>query len=181
VADRIDRLINRGSVVGPEADHPAAVKAARQHLPVNRPRAVELHLGAAPQLLAGVHQRFPPIGVEAFDQDALDGAAARHAPADQPRGEHARVVDDEEVAGAQPLWKHRHDRVCEAARFAIQNEQPRGPPFGRRLLRDQIGRQVEVEVRDIHPRVMLAKPLSARPSTSSRRLTCLVMAWWPVH
>ena len=39
------------------------------------------------------------------DQQALDGAAARHAAAEQPRRKHARVVDDEQIAGCRSAWQ----------------------------------------------------------------------------
>jgi hypothetical protein len=35
---------------------------------------------------------------------------------------------------------------------AIENEQPRGAPLRRRLLRDEIGGKVELEIADIHAR-----------------------------
>ena len=45
-------------------------------------------------------QRFSVACVRA-EQEALDGAAARHAMAEQTRGEDARVVDDQEIAGGE--------------------------------------------------------------------------------
>ena len=64
---------------------------------------VEHHPRAGLQLLAGMHERVPVRVVHALEQQTLDRAAARVAAPDQPRRKHARVVDDEQVAGAEQL------------------------------------------------------------------------------
>jgi hypothetical protein len=64
--------------------------------------------------------------------------------AEQAGPDHARVVDDDEVAVAQQIGQfaeHAIDR-----RRAARIEQPRCAAFGRRMLRDQLGRQLEIEV-----------------------------------
>ena len=74
------------------------MKAALENFAVQRISALEDDAGAGFEFLAGVHQRFPPVGLQPCDKEALDGAAARDAPADQPRREYTGVVDDEDVA-----------------------------------------------------------------------------------
>jgi hypothetical protein len=64
--------------------------------------------------------------------------------AEQAGPDHARVVDDDEVTFAQKpgqLAEHAIDR-----RRAARIEQARRAALGGRVLRDQLGRQLEVEV-----------------------------------
>ena len=69
-------------VFGPQPDHAAPMKAALENFAVQRIGALEDDAGAGFQFLAGMHQRFPPVGLQPGDEEALDGAAARDAPAD---------------------------------------------------------------------------------------------------
>jgi hypothetical protein len=75
--------------------------------------------------------------------ERLDGAAARLG-AEQARLDDARVVDDEQVAFAQQPRQVAEDEVARPGAGAV--EQARGAPLGGRMLRDQLGRQREVEV-----------------------------------
>ena len=67
--------------------------------------------------------------------------------AEQARGEHAGVIDDEQVASAQVAREIADDAVVQRTGRAFQHEQPRCAARSR-LLRDQIFREVEVEVGD---------------------------------
>jgi hypothetical protein len=75
--------------------------------------------------------------------ERLDGAAARLG-AEQARLDDARVVDDEQVAFAQQPRQVAEDEVARPGAGAV--EQARGAPLGGRMLRDQLGRQREIEV-----------------------------------
>ena len=71
---------------------------------------------------------------------------------EQPRREHARVVDDEKIAGAQEVGQRLDAGVCRRAAGAIDDEQARPAAIGGRLLRDEVGGKVEIEVADVHGR-----------------------------
>ena len=85
--------------------------------------------------------------VHALEQQTLDRAAARVAAPEQPRRKHARVVDDEQIAGVEQLRQRRDRRLAPAIAGAIDDHQPRRPARPR-LLRDQRLGQIEVEVGD---------------------------------
>ncbi len=118
--------------------------------------SVEDHPGARLELLSGVDKRLPVLVAAAAQEQAFDGAAARHAPAEQSSRKHARVVDHQEVAGREVIGQRRETAVCDVAGRAIQVEEPRRAPIGGRFLGDQFGRQLEVEVADVHRRAILA-------------------------
>ena len=91
---------------GREPNPAAPEELPLEHLPVQRGcAALEDHRGPGLQLLPGMHQRVPDFragrvtrAIDARQEQALDGAAGRHAPSEQPRGKHAGVVDDNQVA-----------------------------------------------------------------------------------
>jgi hypothetical protein len=83
------------------------------------------------EFLAGVHEgaRDARAGIwgcgirlRTFEQQTLHGAATRHAVAEQARGEHAGVVDDEEIAATQNRRQIGHARVPNASIRSIENE-----------------------------------------------------------
>jgi hypothetical protein len=82
-------------------------------------------------------------------EEAFDDAAAWDAVAEQARREDARVVDDEEIAGAEKRRQIADGRMMERWRLPIEDEQARRAP-GCGLLRDQIVRELEGEVGDVH-------------------------------
>ena len=79
-------------------------------------------------------------------QQTLDGAAAWNSMPHEPRRKHARVVDDEQIAGAQVIGQPRERRVLDGTRLPRQHQQSRLPSLGRRTLSDQLVRQIEVEI-----------------------------------
>ena len=136
----------------PQPDRAPSVEMAREHLAVQHaaPSPLEHHARARLQLLTRVHQRVPLFGARRSAADgtagaheqALDGAAARHATAEQPRRKHARVVDDEQIAGAQVVaaiertWRARRARLARsstssATRPARRRAPARSAPRGR--------------------------------------------------
>ena len=71
-------------------------------------------------------------------QQALDSAAARHAVAEQARGEDTGVFRDEQIACAQEAWQIADVGVSDAAVRAIEHQEPRRSARGCRL-RDKLG------------------------------------------
>ena len=108
-----------------------------------------------------MHQRFPhparrsvwrrrdPVIAERRKQETLDAPAARHPVAQQPCREHTRVVHDEEIAGVEELRKRRDGGVLDAACRAREEQQPTLSTLAR-LLRNQLGRKLVVEIRNVH-------------------------------
>src|SRR5262249_45927248 len=72
--------------------------------------------------------------------------------AEQPRRKDTRVVDDQQIAWSQPIGQRANRRVMDGAALAIEVKKTGRRPLGRRLLRDEIGRQLEVELADVHVR-----------------------------
>jgi len=104
--------------------------------------------GAAPALsFGGLCNRFSG---GAADQQTLDDTAARDAAAKEPRRKHPRVVHDDEVAGAQQLRQVRDRPVLDRTAAAVEAQQTGRAALRDRLLRDELGRQIEVEVADEH-------------------------------
>ena len=65
------------------------------------------------------------------------------APSVEPGGDHPRVVDDHQVAGPEQFRQVRDVAVRQAV---AHMQQPRRVAWLRGLLRDQFGRQVEIEI-----------------------------------
>ena len=71
-------------------------------------------------------------------------------PAQQPRRDDARVVDDEQIPRAQQLRQLAEAVVAHAARGAAERHQPRRIALGERGLGDLRGGKLEVEVGQFH-------------------------------
>jgi len=66
----------------------------------------------------------------------------------------------EEVAGRQEIGQRRHQTVRDGTVLSIETQQPRADTVGGRLLCDQFGREIEVELTDVHgPELMLSERL----------------------
>ena len=72
-------------------------------------------------------------------------AAARLLLREQPRRQHARVVEHDQVALAQMTHEFVEARMLDRLGFAIEHEQARLVAPSQRLLRDQFFRQIVVE------------------------------------
>jgi hypothetical protein len=159
MAEPVDGLVHRHRAVGPQADRPPPERAHLENLAVDRgPLALAYEPPSRLEFLARVNEGVPegprsriPV-LRAPQQQALHRATGRIAPAEQARRENARVVHDQQVAGVEQPRQVRHDRALGGACRAVERQQARGaPPFGRRL-RDEVLREVEVEVGDVHGR-----------------------------
>jgi hypothetical protein len=113
-------------------------------------------------LLARVHQRLPTVVVQPPQQQALDLPAGGVAMADQARRHDARVVQREKVAGSEQVGQVGNHAVGPRAPRAIDDEQARAAPDRRRLLRDQVLGQVEVEIGEAHGATPACRTRSAR-------------------
>jgi hypothetical protein len=100
--------------------------------------------GLQPACRAG--ETFPDVAVDALEQQHF---AARRLQRD-PRRHDLRVVDDHELAVellgqlGEPAMPHRTG--C-----AVIHKEPRPVPARRRMLRDQLLRELVIQVGDVHP------------------------------
>ena len=102
---------------------------------------------AAPRLEAARRPReaFPEVAVDPLEEEHL---AARRVDRDAC-GDDARVVQDDELAVQLPR-QVGETPVADRAGRAVVDEEPRGVAPRRRLLRDQLGRQLVVQRSDVH-------------------------------
>jgi hypothetical protein len=105
---------------------------------------------AGPQAARRARQPLPLVTGAPLEQQHLHGAAAR-PPQREARRHDARVVDDDERL-AQLLLEVGEPPVPQLPARAIDDEQP-GPvaPVGG-MLRDQLLRQLVVQIGDVHAR-----------------------------
>src|SRR5581483_3019953 len=131
-----------------EAEAEAAIDSARHDLGVELGR--ELEHGPRARPLAGLEQRVPLALAVLLGQQDLGAATAafrtgRRATArEEPRRQHARVVDDEEIAGPQDRRQVAHAAVALLA-WGVEHQQS-ALAARQRLLRDELVGQLEVEV-----------------------------------
>jgi hypothetical protein len=81
---------------------------------------------------------------------------------EQPRRNHAAVVEHQQIARPQHLREIAKQPILPLARSAVEREHPRPRALRRRLLRDQFFRKFEMEIRDQHSTSGLA-PQNPRP------------------
>jgi hypothetical protein len=105
VADAIHDLLEARVAFGSQANGPAAVEVTRENFRLQHEAfAAKHHLRTRVELVAGMDQRVPaPVRIERSQKEAFDGAAAGHARADQPGRKHFGVVDDQQIAGDEPI------------------------------------------------------------------------------
>lgn len=154
VADRVDRRLDRRAGCRAQPNDAPPEEAALDHFTLQRgafPLEPDLRAGA--QLLSRVHQRVPQlagrIAVHVPEQQAFDRSARGHATAEQPGGNHAGVVDDQQVARAQVTGQRGDDAVLDRIPGSAEHHQPRRAARGSRL-RDQFVGQIEIELGDAH-------------------------------
>jgi hypothetical protein len=85
------------------------------------------------------------------DEQALDSAAGWDSVAEEAGGEHARVVDDDEVARPQQIGQRPDGGMQQRSVGAAETEQARRRAFGRWFLCDEISGEIEIELADVHP------------------------------
>ena len=98
VPDGVDDFRHRATVRRPKTNRAPPERMLCQHLGLEARRGLaENRMRARLHLLARVHEHVPPLIVELTQQEALDLAPAGLAAAEQARGDHARVVDHEQI------------------------------------------------------------------------------------
>ena len=134
---------------------------------------------ALAEMLEQLDVAVPPPGAQAASsagRDASQSAVAerleqQHLAARalerQARRKHARVVDDDELAG-ELLRQLGEDAVPHLVPAAVVDEQPRRVAPGRRMLGDQLRGQVVVELVGFHP-VSAVLSRRGRPSRARTR------------
>lgn len=131
LADRVDDGVDNSWSGGVQSDCSTAVKMPLQHLemqlviPFAKNRS-----GPDVHLLPWVDQDIPAILIKSGEEQALDGAAARVAPAKEARREHPRVVDDQEVARSQETWQFIDSVMGPGLRDPVEVQETR--PIARR-------------------------------------------------
>ena len=108
----------------------------------------ELHRAVAPARLESARRTrepFPDIAVESLEQQHL---AARRGDED-PRGHDAGVVDDDELT-VQLVGQLCETPVADFTARAVVDEQPGIAALRRRVLSDERGGKLVVEVRNVH-------------------------------
>src|SRR5262245_20678009 len=121
-----------------------------------------------------MHQTFPDLGasrlgipnsqrpnVQTANQQTLNSAAALNAMTEQPRREHARVVQDQEIAATEVRRQLIEHRVLRRLRRAIEHNETRATALGGRMVSNQLLGQFEVELVDVHDpkkRARLVRP-----------------------
>jgi hypothetical protein len=115
VAERFDQLVDAAArPIRLQPDPAPAEEALLEHFAGQRAgRSGESHDCPGLELLAGMHQRvaldrLARSGGRQRQQQTLDRAATRYALAGQSRGEHARVVDDQQITRAEVFPQLRH-------------------------------------------------------------------------
>ena len=147
VTDRIDRGVHGRVIFGPEPNEAPAEESTLEDFAMEGVISVKDDPRPRLQFLPGMHQRLPDHGVS---RCRIPTDAGRRASAEQARRKNARVVDDNQIAGEQKPGKRRDVRVREGAGGAAKTQKTRPGAGRRRLLGDQLGRKVEVELADVH-------------------------------
>jgi hypothetical protein len=93
--------------------------------------------------------RFPPHG---GDEEELGAAPLRVRP-EEPRRDHLRVVQDEDVPFTKEGRKVRDAPVRDGSGAAVERHEARGAARGG-ALRDRRGREVEVEEGHVHAPIL---------------------------
>ena len=123
-------------------------------------------LDPSPAPAPRARQRAPAARVDRFEEQQLH-LASGGVPRQDPRRDHARIVDDEAVTRAEQVGKLGEAMILEAAARAVDDEQSRCIARRSRRLRDQLGRQLVVEIRKLHePSVYTLARLSRRQPKS---------------
>ena len=96
-------------------------------------------------------QRFSPAGSVSMTSMWPVGSftvADESAAGVETGGNDAAVVEDEQIAGVEQVAELRKMGICESAGGAIEHQHAARAALGGRLLRNQLRRQIEIEVGD---------------------------------
>jgi hypothetical protein len=162
VPQHVDQRVDARIRLGRQPNQTPAEEAALEHFSRQRPAlAFEANPCPLAQLLTRVNEGVPQLSAWAAfvdaspsEQQTLDRTAGGQAPSEQARGEHARVVHDEQIARPQMAGERVYCTVPHAPAGALEDHQPR-LAARRGSLRDELLGQIEVELGDEHRGRML--------------------------
>ena len=144
-------LEQRVDILAPLEAQPEKLALAPEHRRFDRIGQKQRAAGARWMVGADLRQHF--IGPEhAFDHH-LDPPAA-FLLADEPRLDHARVVEHHHVAGCDQPGDIAELPVGKRARPAVEMQQPAAAALAGGMLRDQFLRQLVVEIVETHPAII---------------------------
>ena len=128
---------------------PAVVGGALDYFRAKRALS-KFALRAHLQPLARADERLPGVVIPAAQQQELHHAARAGLVADQPRGDGARVVDNERVAGVQVIDHIAKGFILAHAGVAVDDHQAAGIARFDGALRDQLLRKIIVKITCLH-------------------------------
>src|SRR5207302_338001 len=117
---------------------------------------------ARPETPCRTREALPDVVVQPLQQEHL---AARRGDRD-PRRHDAGVVDDDELATPQLVRQLGEAAVSHRAGRAVVDEQPRVAAPRRRMLRDERGRKLVVQLGDVHARTVTVRTRPLGPVVS---------------
>ena len=100
--------------------------------------------------LPGTQHDPPIVDRVLLEQQDLKLPARVRIHAAEAGGDHARVVEHQEIAGLQVLEQVAEPAMLDLAGVTMQNQQTRLVALRRRRLRDQFRRQLKIEIRGSH-------------------------------
>ena len=134
-----------------EADVPVPVVDDLCNFPGEKP-VPEGQAGPRPAFFAGLYQSLP-FGFparKAFQKKDLHSGARILFHADEPRGDHLRIIDDEAVPGIQIIHNLPEHMMLNLPRLPVQNHQPGGSAVLQRILGNQFFGKIIPEITCFH-------------------------------
>jgi len=110
----------------------------------------ELQRGARSDPFPRAKQRPPLPGLGFPEQQDLHGPTTSPFSTAEAGGDDFGVVENQEIARTQPVPEVGEGRVMPLAGLTFDDQQARGIPLWSRVLSDQLGGKVEVEIGDQH-------------------------------
>jgi hypothetical protein len=109
---------------------------------------VEFGAGADP--LPGAEQGPPFAWIRFVEEQDFDGATPDHFSPPEAGRDDPGVVENEEITRAKPAPQLGETVELAGSAPSVQDQQARSIPLGGRTLSDELGRKVEIEVRNQH-------------------------------
>ena len=150
---------------GAKAKNPQAKLTASFHLRFELAFA-KYNLLAGRHLPARADERLPRVACDLTNKQHLNRRLQELAPgwvalsqvlgmnacttSEESRGKHTRIVDNEKLVAAKQLRKRAKLAILALTGAAVKQEHPRSVAFGRRPLRDSLGRQLVIKVAKVH-------------------------------
>jgi hypothetical protein len=145
VADAIDRVSEATRVSRRKSDRASSLEMHRHDFAVDAYAIpLEEHRCARLQLLSGMNQRIPRLGIGdsgsgirgfAVQKQAFDDAPTRHAMTEKPRRKDARIVQDDQIP-RDKITAEVGERGVLNSVVTMKDEQPRAAALHWRALRD---------------------------------------------